>query len=215
MLRDLGTAAPQLARLIKGLGTFSEAANESFPSLGDALEQGRPALIRARPLIQDLDRLGTQLRPVASDLDKLSASLNKTGGVERLNDFFYYGSLSTNGFDSLGHYLRAGLVTTAACSNYSLAPAGSQDCHAFFPRPESESASAAAARSAKIAKTPGTAAPQRGDLLHDLLGTPETKAETQARTRGIKRIRDRASRGSAGLGSADEPVLDYLLGGER
>ena len=48
---------------------------------------------------------------MASNLDKLTASLNKTGGVERMNDFFYYGSLSTNGFDSVGHYLRAGLVT--------------------------------------------------------------------------------------------------------
>ena len=31
---------------------------------------------------------------------------------------FYFGSLSTIGFDSLGHYLRAGLVTTTTCSNY-------------------------------------------------------------------------------------------------
>ncbi len=215
VLRDLGTAAPQLARLIKGRGTFYEAANESFTRLGDALETGRPALIRARPLIQDLGRLGTQLEPVASNLDKLSGSLNKTGGVERLNDFFYYGSLSTNGFDSLGHYLRAGLVTTTTCSNYALVPSGAGDCHAFFFDPNAESSSATAARSAKVAKTPGTAAPQKGDLLQDLLGTPETKAETQARTQGIKRIRERASRGSAGLGSADEPVLDYLLGGER
>jgi ABC-type transporter Mla subunit MlaD len=54
LLADLEAAAPQMDRLIKGLGTLSEAGRESFPSLGDALERGRPALIRARPLIQDL-----------------------------------------------------------------------------------------------------------------------------------------------------------------
>ena len=48
VLADLGEAAPNMDRLIRGLGTFSEAANESFPSLGDALERGRPALISAR-----------------------------------------------------------------------------------------------------------------------------------------------------------------------
>ena len=213
---DLGTAAPQLARLIKGLGTFSEAGEESFPSLGDALDSARPDLITARPLIQQLSKLGTPLKPVASNLDKLTASLNKTGGIERLNDFFYYGSLSTNGFDSLGHYLRAGLVTTTTCSNYALVPSGAADCHALFFDPSAESASASSGtRSAKIAKTPRSASPQASDLLQDLLGNPETKAETQARTQGLSRIRRRAEGGSTVLPSADEPVLDYLLGGER
>ena len=144
---DLGTAAPQLARLIKGLGTFSEAGEESFPSLGDALDSARPDLITARPLIQQLSKLGTPLKPVASNLDKLTASLNKTGGIERLNDFFYYGSLSTNGFDSLGHYLRAGLVTTTTCSNYALVPSGAADCHALFFDPSADVSSASAGAS--------------------------------------------------------------------
>ena len=42
VVADLGKAAPSMGPLIKGLGTVSEAANESFPSLGDALETGRP-----------------------------------------------------------------------------------------------------------------------------------------------------------------------------
>ena len=61
VLGDLGAAAPQLGRLIKGLGTFSEAGDKSFPSLGDALESARPDLITARPLIQQLGKLGTPL----------------------------------------------------------------------------------------------------------------------------------------------------------
>jgi virulence factor Mce-like protein len=57
LLRDLGDAAPALGRLIKAQGTLADASRESFPSLGDALERGRPALIRSRPLFQDLNKL--------------------------------------------------------------------------------------------------------------------------------------------------------------
>src|SRR6185503_1013281 len=107
LLQDLGVAAPQMGRLIKGLGTFSEAANESFPSLGDALETGRPDLIRSRPLIRKLGALGREAKPTVANLDKLTASLKDTEGVQRINDFLYYLTLATNGYDSVGHYLRA------------------------------------------------------------------------------------------------------------
>ena len=63
LLDDLGAAAPALGRLIEAQGTLADASRESFPSLGDALERGRPALIRARPLIRDLGRLGQSARP--------------------------------------------------------------------------------------------------------------------------------------------------------
>ena len=63
LLDDLGAAAPDLGRLIKAQGTLADASRESFPSLGAALERGRPALIEARPLIRDLSRLGEELAP--------------------------------------------------------------------------------------------------------------------------------------------------------
>src|SRR6185312_16459513 len=129
--RDLGAAAPKMDDLIKNLGTVSTAANESFPSLGDALARGRPALITARPLVQDLSKLGTQAGPATKNLDLLTASLQQTKGVERINDFLYYLATSTNGFDSIGHYLRAGLVTNN-CSTYVLTPASSENCNARF-----------------------------------------------------------------------------------
>ena len=56
VVSDLNTAAPALGRLIKAQGDLADAGRVSFPSLGDALERGRPALIRARPLIQNLGR---------------------------------------------------------------------------------------------------------------------------------------------------------------
>ena len=56
LLTDLNAAAPALGRLIEAQGTLADASRVSFPSLGDALERGRPALIEARPLIRDLGR---------------------------------------------------------------------------------------------------------------------------------------------------------------
>jgi hypothetical protein len=209
--------------LIKGLGTVSEAANKSFPSLGDTLETGRPDLIRTRPLIKQLVALGKPAKPAVKNLDKLTASLKDTDGIQRINDFLYYLTLSTNGYDSLGHYLRAGLVVSSSCSNYSLTPPNSSDCWALFydPTADASSASASAASPGEEHNAPdpanpgtgGTVAPQ-GTLLQKLIGTPDTKAQTQQREKSLKRLREGSQGASPALRNA-EPVLDYLLGGER
>jgi hypothetical protein len=52
-------------------------------------------------------------------------------------------------------------------------------------------------------------------LLRGLIGTPETKAESRARERGLEQLRERSAGPSAALRSSREPVLDYLLGAER
>ena len=216
LLRDLGTAAPQMDDLIKGLGTVSEAGRESFPSLGDALERGRPALIRARPLIQDLRRLGAQAAPATNNLDKLTASLEQTGGVERINDFVYYLALATNGFDAIGHYLRAGLVTNN-CSSYVLRPASSENCNARFFSSFGDASADLGARNAefdpKAQKSGGNVSPQ-GTLLQGLIGSPGDEAQTREREQGIERLRKGAAGQSEAL-QGEEPMLDYLLGSER
>jgi virulence factor Mce-like protein len=214
VLRDLGTAAPQMDDLIKGLGTVSEAGRKSFPSLGDALERGRPALIRSRPLIKDLRSLGREAAPATKNLDLLTASLKETGGVEHINDFLYYLSLSTNGFDAIGHYLRAGLVTNN-CSAYVLRPATSANCNARFFSALGDSK--ADARTAKFDKTAqqskGSVSPQ-GTLLQGLLGAAGDATQTRERQQGIKRLRQGANGQSEAL-QGEEPMLDYLLGGEQ
>ena len=218
LLRDFGTAAPQMGRLIRSLGTFSTAANESFPSLGDALEQGRPALIRARPLIQQLGELGREANPAVKDLDKLTASLKDTQGIQRINDFLYYLTLATKGYDSLGHYLRAGLVATANCSNRAVVHAPQGNCWALFYDPEEDpsasTASSAGADGASGAQDAGTTRRPGSALLESLIGTPETKAQAREREQRIDHLRQRSAKPSAALQS-DEPVLDYLLGDER
>lgn len=209
VVANLGRAAPDLARLIKGQGELASAGRESFPSLGDALERGGPALIASRPLIRNLSRLGQQLAPVSKNLDLLTKSLDETGGVERLMDVVYYATLATNGFDSIGHYLRAGLVTNT-CSNYTLSV--SAGCNATFY--DSSSGSSTAARNAPAPSDVGASAAPSAPLLQQLIGNGESAEQAAERERNQAQLRRQAAQPSPGLGPAD-PALDYLLGGER
>ena len=214
LLADLGDAAPALGRLIRAQGTLADSARESFPSLGDALERGRPALIRSRPLFQDLTRLGKQLGPTSVDLDDLLQSLDQTGGIERLNEFLYYSALSVNGFDDIGHYLRAGLVTNL-CSTYATRIFGT--CSANFYDPTTAAAARTRQlepRNARPVEGKGGSVPPLGAVLQDLLGAGGTARGARERERNLDTLRDRAKGQSPALGEA-EPVLDYLLGGER
>jgi ABC-type transporter Mla subunit MlaD len=215
LLDDLGTAAPDLGRLIRAQGTLADASREALPSLGDALERGRPALLRARPLVRDLGRLGQELAPASVDLDDLTRSLDETGAVERINDFLYYLALSTNGFDSLGHYLRAGLVTNT-CTEYALASAGAACTSNFTSGFETASAAESEPLAARNAPTPkssgGGSVPPTGTLLEGLIGDGNAKFRRR-REENLEALRRQASAGSPAL-QAEEPVLDYLLGGE-
>lgn len=206
---DLGSAAPDLARLIRGQGELAQAGRESLPSLGDSLERGGPALIAARPLIRNLGRLGRQVDPVSKDLDLLTTSLDETGGVERLMDLLYYSTLAINGFDSIGHYLRAGLVTNT-CSNFTLTL--SPGCNATFDT--SAAAAGAAANAPEPVAGGGESVAATAPLLQQLVGTGETAAQARERERNLARLREQASRPSPALGQA-EPALEYLLGAER
>jgi virulence factor Mce-like protein len=214
LLTDLNAAAPALGRLIKAQGTLADASRDSFPSLGDALERGRPALIEARPLIRDLGDLGRETAPVAVDLDELTKSLNKTGAIERLNDLIYYIALASNGFDGLGHYLRAGLVTNV-CSTYALEP--SPACRSTFYDPSAESSSASttlqAANADPSTQTGKGSVPPTGTLLQGLLGQRSDPSIDRRREQNLEALRRRSQSGvSPALGEA-EAGLDYLLGG--
>ncbi len=214
LLTDVNASAPDLGRLIKAQGTLADASREAFPSLGDALEVGRPALIRSRPLIQDLSRLGKQLDPTSVDLDDLTKSLDDTKAIPRITDFLYYVTLSLNGFDSLGHYLRAGAVANVCSGGLEY---GGTQCNANFYDPN-DFATAKADLSAHNAPEPkkgsgdSSVAPS-GSLLQGLLGTADTPQIARERKQAQQRLRRQARSSSPGL-EAGEPMLDYLLGGD-
>ena len=147
------------------------------------------------------------------NLDDLTKSLNRTGAIERLNDLIYYITLATNGFDGLGHYLRAGLVTNV-CSTYALEP--SPACRATFYDPAAETSSAStgleAANADPSTQTGKGSVPPTGTLLQDLLGQSDPRVDKQ-REQNLEALRRRSEQRSPSADPA-EPALEYLLGGE-
>jgi phospholipid/cholesterol/gamma-HCH transport system substrate-binding protein len=213
VLSDLHQAAPDLNRFLLELGPFSRASIPALEALGDAADVGRPALRRADPLLVDLQRFATDARPASLNLERLTSSLDKTGGIERIVDFLFYGTTAVNGFDGISHYLRAALIVNL-CSSYVTAPV--TGCTANFTETK-----AAGASSRRVD-------PHLADLRSALRGErpvadggttpkppPEQSADGQAvralRQQGIARIR-RGAEPSSALRGEDAPVLDYLLG---
>jgi ABC-type transporter Mla subunit MlaD len=137
---DLGAQAPAINRLITQLGPFAEAGIPAFQSLGDAAKVGTPAMIAALPITRDLRAFAKQVRPVGETAAALLTSLKATRGFERALDYAFYQVAAVNGFDSLGHYLRAGLIVNQ-CSTYAVNP--TPGCTANFV-PATATAAAAA-----------------------------------------------------------------------
>jgi hypothetical protein len=136
---DLGAQAPAINRFISELGPFAQAGIPAFETLGEAAEVGTPAMIAARPIARDLRALAKDVRPVADTAGKLLTSLENTDGFERFLDYAFYQVAAVNGFDSFGHYLRAGLIVNQ-CSTYAINP--TPGCTANFV-PGSATAAAA------------------------------------------------------------------------
>ncbi|HEV2811771.1 MAG TPA: MlaD family protein, partial [Solirubrobacteraceae bacterium] len=142
VLEDLQAQAPNINRFFRALGPFSEASIPAFETLGEAAEEGRPALLAAKPIVDDLRRLTGEARPLADNLAKLTISLRETGGIERILDYLFYQAAALNGYDSFGHYLRAGLIVNT-CTTYATTP--QPGCSAKWRAPEGADERAAAA----------------------------------------------------------------------
>ena len=215
--RDLNRAGADVSRMIQALGPFAAASRPAVDSLGEATKVGRPVLVQARPLVKDLRGLAANARPLSPDLDRVTKSVDETGGIERLMDVLYFSMLASNGYDGLGHYLRAGLIANLCTSVQPRAQrrpaAPSSTARPRAHRPPSATTwrpRLANGGNAPKADTKGSVPPQ-GDIVGGLLGpgqTPEAK-------RNAERIRKRAEEGSPALQGNEEPMLDYLLGSDR
>jgi phospholipid/cholesterol/gamma-HCH transport system substrate-binding protein len=142
VLSDLGDVAPDINRLLLELGPFSQAATPALESLGDAAVIGTPAIENARPVIRDLRSLASAARPVGGTLADVLESFQRNDGIERAMDYLFFQAAAVNGFDSFGHYLRAGLIVNQ-CSNYATQPTAG--CSANFRQVSASRATAAAA----------------------------------------------------------------------
>ena len=228
VLEDLQAQAPAINRFFRQLGPFSEASIPAFESLGEAAEAGRPALIAAKPIIDDLRRLTGEARPLADNLAKLTVSFRETGGVERLMDYLFYQVAAINGFDSFGHYLRAGLIVNT-CSSYSTTPQpgcsakwqeqeGGGGSRAVAARAAGSDHSAQAMRGGTATGASGAGAPRAGGDGTGKTGRSDRTALTlpSAVLPGQDSTRPAPPQQQAQADperEAKEGMLDYLLGG--
>jgi hypothetical protein len=141
VLTDLGAEAPSISRFVMQLGPFAQAGIPAVKSLGSASVPGRIALVKAKPIAGDLKTFAAQAKPLSANLAALTTSLRDTGGIERVMDYLFYQVGAVNGFDQVGHYLRASLLVNT-CSTYSTQ--NSPDCTANFQKPLSGSSASAA-----------------------------------------------------------------------
>lgn len=114
---DLGVAAPGINRTFQNLGPFSSSTTQYFQSLGKDANKIGPALTATQPLLNRLETLGVAAKPFASSFSELFSSLRSTGGLERVLDFIFMGTNAANGYNSLGHFVRA-VVDGKLCSAY-------------------------------------------------------------------------------------------------
>jgi phospholipid/cholesterol/gamma-HCH transport system substrate-binding protein len=197
VLTDLHAAAPQINQFIKQLGPFSAAGTPALTSLGDATDVGDQALIKAKPIVTDLRDFAGQAKPTVQNLDALLSSLKATGGIERLMDFLYFSASSTNGYDSLGHYLRAVFVLTS-CTTYAIER--TPGCSANFEQPAATAARASAAKASSKSGATGAAT------------DPPTAAVPVASTTTPPSVTPPPS-ATPPSSAASRTLLDYLLGG--
>ncbi len=230
VLADLQTAAPDLNRFITQLGPFSRSATTSIKSLGQATVIGRPALIKSLPLLRRLARFTKNALPVGRNLDALTASLDRTGGIERIMDYIFFQVTAINGFDGVSHYLRAGLLANL-CSAYATAPAGG--CSANYTSgggsskvqvtgdPSLDKLHAALANNGNAPApastgTAGTPATSSTDPFKAIQSLTDPRVAAQ---RGQALNNTRGGRGAQsqrfGPQSAQDQALDYLLGNDK
>jgi ABC-type transporter Mla subunit MlaD len=138
---QLRAAAPSLNTFTEQLTPFAQASIPAVESLGEASEVGSEALPATQPLITLLRKFAKPASRVGDDLAAILTSVQQTGGIERLLDFLFYTGTAVNGFDTIGHFLRAGLIVNT-CSTYAIEPVGGCSAN-FIQIPEERAAGAA------------------------------------------------------------------------
>lgn len=132
LARNLNEAAPGLDSMLARVPALAEAGTGALVSLGEQGAAATPDLLAAEPGIARLGRAARASAPGARSLDRLLTSLRSNGGFEHLLELVYNASGAFNGYDELGHFLRAELLVSN-CVDYVTAPLSG--CGANFTGP--------------------------------------------------------------------------------
>lgn len=218
---DLNAAAPAVNQLFENLAPFSKATNRYLASLGKTSKVTGPALKSTTQLLDKLQPLGSSALPFSTNLSALLRSFKETGGIERLMDFIFLTAGSTNGYDALGHFLRAEPVA-AQCINYVIKATGT--CSANFAKQENEEAKSARATAASahhaestimartLAVLEGKTAAQAIAEFPGSEGLPTGEGTGSTRPAGGNSAHTTYYKPGAEAPGVSERLLEYLLG---
>jgi phospholipid/cholesterol/gamma-HCH transport system substrate-binding protein len=224
VLTDLGAVAPSINRMVIQLGPFSKAAIPSFESLGEMTETGTPAVRAALPVVRDTRRLAAAVKPVGANAAKLLQSFQRSGGINRFMDYVFFQVAAINGFDSFGHYLRAGLIVNQ-CANYAVQPAFG--CSANFPRPATSSSARVAGEGSEDELLRRTAVALAKGLGLEIPKEPVKEERTRDRKVADQKVVPEATPAPAATPAPTpapqapteeektQTLLDYLFGGDE
>ncbi len=224
LMADLGTLADQGTPLMTSLGQSASAVGQQFANLtpfaakartalidlGKSAQQSQPALVATLPLAQRLGRLGSAAVPSAALLDRLTASIQKTGGIQQLMNLLFAGAVAGNGFNSLGHYVRAEPLVSD-CTDYVTRPA--PGCSANFAS-GSASASSASAGSASAGSASAGSAGAGSAGAEPVSGGSAGTGSTEASNRVVAQAVRKAKPGSKQSGAL-QGLVTYLTADGR
>jgi ABC-type transporter Mla subunit MlaD len=199
---DLKVAAPGINNAFTHLPAFSDSSSKFFQSLGKTAKVSGPALVAIQPLLARLKSLGTAGKPFAGNLSELLSSLRSSGGLERLLDFIFLGTGTTNGYDALGHFLRAEALGET-CLSYSLHPRGGCESK-LFNTPGVSAATGTPARASAVPRDTSVVMARTLDVLKGA-----TPAQAIARYPGATTV----GAGSPAGGASATSVTAQPVGG--
>jgi ABC-type transporter Mla subunit MlaD len=175
LFTSLDQSATALGRQFVNLVPFARAARTALIRLGASAVKQQPLLLATIPLAKGILNLGNAGVPSFGSLDRLTKSLDRTGAIEQLMALLFYGTTASNGFDSVGHYVRD-QVLVGDCTGYAKTPV--PGCSANFQHTgaATDATAATTSRLLRVVRDtrasgvqPSTSA-TLGGLLHYLIG---------------------------------------------
>jgi phospholipid/cholesterol/gamma-HCH transport system substrate-binding protein len=224
---NLKAAAPGIDKAFTSLPAFNKSSTKFFTNLGQTAKVSGPALTAIQPLLGRLEALGREAKPFSFNASELLTSLRDTGGLERLLDFIFLGTGTTNGYDALGHFLRSEVVgtgcltyvviTASQCSNGKLFSTGSSGSATSASIARNRGTSVTMARTLAVLEgaTPAQAIakyPGPSEVAPGAAGNAGTGATPVAKPVGGASAGTTYYTPSAEGAGADGLLLNYLLG---
>jgi phospholipid/cholesterol/gamma-HCH transport system substrate-binding protein len=179
----LNQAAPGLSKATINLPQFTRRGIPALKSLGTAAQSAGPKLAASDGLLTDLASTANSSVSVGNNFSAFLDTFTKTQGFQNLMDFIYNSVGSTNGFDSVGHFLRSDLQLTACVELASTVQSG---CESTWPKVTPTAPTTKTKKKSKKAKVskaglsthspvPHVDVPNLQQIVPQLLGPSETE----------------------------------------